>query len=726
MAMEHEPILVGWLTKSDTASDSKSTTYEINIEHRILIGRDTKRCEIHLDDPRVSNWHLLVYTVFPDPELAPLVYARDLSRNGSEWNSLPITKNHGPILLCDGDTIRVSKDVTFTFHECQNPITMVKAFSPVQIKEQQLFSHRYKVTDRRLGCGGFGAIHLAYNMQTQRQLVCKVIDVNKLRAASYQQSSINNASNGRNARSKNGLGGTLDPKGLLEKTIATQMREVDILKSLNHPNIISIEKVFVTDNTIYIFEELITAGDLFYYVEHHGGRLHSMDAMIIVYQILLALEYLRDKGIVHRDVKPENVLMTSLVSGGRVVLTDFGAARCLDGGGTSSTLMFSQVGTSGYTAPEVKEAQGYTKAVDLWSLGALTVVLLTGQSIIPDIDSKRNEGDDMSIVETDQSLEDLEDPLAISFIKQLLVKNEHERMTAKQALQHPWISNEFYCEELQAVYKKAIKDWVPRRKVWKCVEYLNIDSSGPKQTHSDRDAPTHVSTTHSADKASPYFTTSVSNADTLGSQRHMRLSTIPEETDGSAMEENTCAFTSSLPSSISAAVRTGEVHGHDDPIDTLRIENLSVAADVAKADVDMDTDSDTQDRDAKSSCRCIPDSVDGDSDIALPDPVFEDSPPPLSLSQAPDSPMNQKRLTTSERIRQETETSCSLKRGCSSATQDSPIFPHSATSQTNVSAKCFGRESRYPQRRRGNGDVTTESEKGHAPSKKRQKIYRVK
>ena len=102
-----------------------------------------------------------------------------------------------------------------------------------------------------------------------------------------------------------------------------------------------------------MFTELVACGDLFSFIRNQGGLLEETTAALIIRQILLALEYLHDRNIVHRDVKPDNILMTSLEVGGRVVLADFGCAKLVN---QPVQRMTSVVGTLEYCAPYVSSS----------------------------------------------------------------------------------------------------------------------------------------------------------------------------------------------------------------------------------------------------------------------------------------------------------------------------------------------------------------------------------
>lgn len=97
-----------------------------------------------------------------------------------------------------------------------------------------------------------------------------------------------------------------------------------------------------------MMQDLVTAGDLFSYIESKNGKLLEAEAAAIIRQILIALSFLHERNIVHRDIKPDNILMTSSSAGCRIVLTDFGAARRIRDRGDE---MSTQIGTREYAAP---------------------------------------------------------------------------------------------------------------------------------------------------------------------------------------------------------------------------------------------------------------------------------------------------------------------------------------------------------------------------------------
>ncbi|RMZ89914.1 hypothetical protein DV736_g2845, partial [Chaetothyriales sp. CBS 134916] len=443
----------GSLTQKDAAGKVVQRK-PIYTDKELIIGRDETRCHWIIDDPQISRKHLRVYSVVYDAddrsEVDLLVYAEDLSQNGTLWNGAFVGKGNGGFLLSQDDTLKIAHNVFLSF-DSHRSLDTTDHFDLIQEKEMRAFSDSYIVTDRLLGSGAFGRVFMAVEQTTRSQLACKVVDLRRFK----QQSS---SSHGAKQGSK------------LEDKLRVYYREVEILSSISHPNIISLEKVFVTHNTLYMFQDLVTAGDLFSYMESKDGKLLEVEAAVIIRQVSVALRFLHENAIVHRDLKPDNILMTSLSVGCRIVLTDFGAARRIH---SPSSRMLSLVGTDEYAAPEIfgsrKHRQcekGYTSAVDMWSLGCVTVILLTGGSAFNDPETntyseKLAKECNLAFLQQSSEWRQVRARPA-AFVEKLLVLDEEQRMTAQQALDHEWFSNEIHRTNFEDLYHRTVKHWKRR------------------------------------------------------------------------------------------------------------------------------------------------------------------------------------------------------------------------------------------------------------------------
>jgi len=220
-------------------------------------------------------------------------------------------------------------------------------------------------------------------------------------------------------------------------------REIEIMKKVNHPNVLKLYEVFETDEVISLVMELVTGGELFYKIVEKGNYSEK-EAAGIVKQMIQGVEYLHGEGICHRDLKPENLLCSGEEEQGykpfRVVIADFGLSKVFNSGEALET----SCGTPDYVAPEVITAEGqYDKSVDMWSCGVITYVLLCGFS--PFLSSTQHGLFD-KIVKCEYDFPDPEwtniSESAKDFIRHLLVKNPKDRFTASQCLKHPWLNGD--------------------------------------------------------------------------------------------------------------------------------------------------------------------------------------------------------------------------------------------------------------------------------------------
>ena len=151
-------------------------------------------------------------------------------------------------------------------------------------------------------------------------------------------------------------------------------QEIEIMKISQHPNLIRLLDVFESVEYIYIVMELMEGGDLFAYLEKRHFRLPERTVARLTHSLAAALYYLHNYGIVHRDLKPENVLMVSTKDDSDVKIMDFGLSKMVG----PSQLCTEPFGTLSYVSPEVLLQKPYGKGVDVWSLGILTYLMLSG------------------------------------------------------------------------------------------------------------------------------------------------------------------------------------------------------------------------------------------------------------------------------------------------------------------------------------------------------------
>jgi len=227
-------------------------------------------------------------------------------------------------------------------------------------------------------------------------------------------------------------------KSIRTKFIKTKllMREIDIMKKVgNHPNILKLYEVYESNNYLYLVLELINGGELFDQIVARG-EYSEKDASNIVKQIISAVAHLHANGIAHRDLKPQNLLCVD-PDGDGIRVADFGLSKMFGNGEYLETCC----GSPEYVAPEVLECKPYDKACDLWSVGVITYVLLTGCFPFWDKNNavlyekiRRAEYGWPTGLEISPEAKDL--------IRHLIERSPEKRFTAEQALQHPWVSGQ--------------------------------------------------------------------------------------------------------------------------------------------------------------------------------------------------------------------------------------------------------------------------------------------
>ena len=217
--------------------------------------------------------------------------------------------------------------------------------------------------------------------------------------------------------------------------------EIEILKICQHPNIIKLYDIFENSEYFYIIMEYCSGGDLFSYIEKRNFKLPEKKTCEIIFKLCRALYYIHSYGIVHRDLKPENILMTDDTENADIRLLDFGLSKILG----PDEMCNEPYGTLSYVAPEVIIGEPYNKQVDLFSVGVITYLLLSGQ--LP-FNHKNSETEIARLtIEEDPSFKSRNwkkiSEEAIDFIKGMMKKNPQERFNITVALQHKWFKKYF-------------------------------------------------------------------------------------------------------------------------------------------------------------------------------------------------------------------------------------------------------------------------------------------
>ncbi|XP_033504741.1 serine/threonine-protein kinase D3-like [Epinephelus lanceolatus] len=272
-----------------------------------------------------------------------------------------------------------------------------------QIQENVDISSVYQIfADEVLGSGQFGIVYGGKHRKTGRDVAIKIID--KMRFPTKQESQLRN--------------------------------EVAILQNLHHPGIVNLECMFETPEQVFVVMEKLHGDMLEMILSSEKSRLPERLTKFLVTQILVALRHLHFKNIVHCDLKPENVLLASAEPFPQVKLCDFGFARIIG----EKSFRRSVVGTPAYLAPEVLRSKGYNRSLDMWSVGVIIYVSLSGTFPFNEDEDIDDQIKNAAFMYPSNPWKEISEQ-ATDLINNLLQVKMRKRYSVDKSLSHPWLQD---------------------------------------------------------------------------------------------------------------------------------------------------------------------------------------------------------------------------------------------------------------------------------------------
>uniref|UniRef100_A0A8D2Q4D5 Serine/threonine-protein kinase n=2 Tax=Varanus komodoensis TaxID=61221 RepID=A0A8D2Q4D5_VARKO len=282
-------------------------------------------------------------------------------------------------------------------------ISISISVSNCQVQENVDISTVYQIfPDEVLGSGQFGIVYGGKHRKTGRDVAIKIID--KLRFPTKQESQLRN--------------------------------EVAILQNLHHPGVVNLECMFETAERVFVVMEKLHGDMLEMILSSEKGRLPERITKFLITQILVALRHLHFKNIVHCDLKPENVLLASADPFPQVKLCDFGFARIIG----EKSFRRSVVGTPAYLAPEVLRNKGYNRSLDMWSVGVIIYVSLSGTFPFNEDEDIHDQIQNAAFMYPPNPWKEISHE-AIDLINNLLQVKMRKRYSVDKTLSHPWLQD---------------------------------------------------------------------------------------------------------------------------------------------------------------------------------------------------------------------------------------------------------------------------------------------
>jgi len=339
------------------------------------------------DNPKMiammpTKWVRVDYIVLPETELKPSTYVFRFIRNMRFTDLCTEVKS-----LFDAAKIHFNR----VFWQCD-------------------FHQKFN-TLKMIGKGSFARVYMVENKETKKKFAVK-------------------------AFSKEHICGQNKGKEAL-------MNEIEIMKQLKHPNIMKLEELHESKNSIYLVLELLEGGELLQFLWSKGSLTNS-DHIQIMKSILNALAYMAEKNIMHRDLKPDNIILKNKdnTEFNNLKLVDFGlAAMC-----SSSDHLFKRCGTPGFVAPEVINSSSaykvsYNHKCDVFSAGVIFYILLTERSPFEGKSFKeileKNKKCKLDFYHAQLA----KNKVALDLLRRMLEENPDKRISAKEALNHEYFLN---------------------------------------------------------------------------------------------------------------------------------------------------------------------------------------------------------------------------------------------------------------------------------------------